>query len=187
MKYQLFNLLFALSVLYSCNSGGAEAEVHKLNLSERTVSPGMVKSKNDFNTYLPIYSSIYVLSEQEKRSLTSTVSIHNMNLNDSLFVKQIDYYNTEGAFLRSYIDTAIFLKPMETINIVVRQKDNQGGTGANFLIKWAVNNPAANYPLIEAVMISTASQQGISFTTRGVLLDTPNEKKVEVIDSTRAL
>ena len=65
----------------------------------------------------------------------------------------------------------IFITPMETINIVIYQTDNAGGTGANFLVNWTLNDKAANPPLIEAVMKSTAGQQGISFTTRGVIME----------------
>lgn len=165
-------LLICVLALFSCQPDSLEnTSVHKLDLSKRTVNPGMIESYAHSTTYLPIYSSIHTMSENETKSLTSTVSIHNMNLNDSLFVSKIDYYNTEGKYVRSYIKTPIFITPMETINIVVHQKDNVGGTGANFLIDWSLNNNAANPPLIEAIMIRTMGQQGISFTTRGIIMD----------------
>ena len=56
---------------------------------------------------------------------------------------------------------------METIEIIIEEKDSEGGSGANFVFDWAMKNDT-NPPLIEAVMISTYGQQGLSFTTRGV-------------------
>jgi hypothetical protein len=55
---------------------------------------------------------------------------------------------------------------METIEIVINEKDDLGGTGGNFIFEWFIpkNSPE---PLFEGVMISTTSQQGLSFTTQG--------------------
>jgi hypothetical protein len=46
----------------------------------------------------------------------------------------------------------------------------QGGAGASFVIDWGSNSPKAK-PLIQAVMIGTLSQQGISFITQGVVIE----------------
>ena len=56
---------------------------------------------------------------------------------------------------------------METLEIIIEEDDTEGGSGANFIFDWAVNNEK-NPPLFEAVMISTHGTQGLSFTTRGV-------------------
>ena len=58
---------------------------------------------------------------------------------------------------------------METVEIVIDQDDNEGGTGANFIFDWKIK-PDTNEPLFEAVMISTYGQQGLSFTTTGIRL-----------------
>lgn len=186
MLKKVLILMISVGTLVSCEPDPENPTVHELDLDNKVVQEGMLNTNSSFTTYLPIYSSVYAISHNDVRSLTSTVSIHNMNLEDSLFVKKIDYFNTEGDLVRSYIDHPIFIKPMETVNIVVHQIDNLGGTGANFLIDWALNDKSANPPLIEAVMISTSGQQGISFTTRGEIMDYPDDSdlmKKEILDS----
>jgi 5,10-methenyltetrahydromethanopterin hydrogenase len=78
-----------------------------------------------------------------------------------------DYINTIGENIRQYIKKPIYLKPLETIEIVINEQDIEGGSGANFIFDWTMKNEK-NPPLFEAVMISTYGQQGLSFTTRGV-------------------
>ena len=53
---------------------------------------------------------------------------------------------------------------METLEIVIAQKDIEGGTGSNFLFEWKtpLNCPE---PLFEGVMSSMQGNQGVSFTT----------------------
>ncbi len=78
-----------------------------------------------------------------------------------------DYYNTEGNKIRQYIKKPVFLKPLETIEIIIEEDDKEGGSGANFIFNWAMKNHN-NPPLFEAIMISTYGQQGLSYSTRGV-------------------
>ena len=48
----------------------------------------------------------------------------------------------------------------------IKSKDKSGGSGAKFIVKWESKKPV-NQPLIEAIMISTRSGQGISFVSKG--------------------
>jgi hypothetical protein len=48
--------------------------------------------------------------------------------------------------------------------------DTVGGSGANFLVKWQAKSKV-NPPLIEGVMIGTRSGQGISFVSRGQVIN----------------
>ena len=48
----------------------------------------------------------------------------------------------------------------------VQKGTDSGGSGAKFIVRWESTEPV-NPPLIEAIMISTKSQQGISFISRG--------------------
>ena len=168
MIKNIASLLFIVFIFVSCDTEEEYSPIHKLDLSNHTATVNMIKSDKSFTTYLPIYTSVFTRSQNQHKPVTTTVSIHNINVKDSLFVNKINYYNTEGEFVRSYIENPIFIRPMETINIVVHQADNSGGTGANFLIDWVLNNQESNPPLIDALMISTTGQHGLSFTTRGI-------------------
>lgn len=119
------------------------------------------------STYLSVYSEIYSYSPETTFPLTATVSIHNTSLSDSIFITKADYYNTHGELIRNYISKPIFVKPLESLQIVINETDGSGGTGANFVFDWLTQNEG-NEPFFEAVMISTSGQQGMSFTTKGV-------------------
>ena len=71
-----------------------------------------------------------------------------------------------GSTFLSYFDKTIFIRPLETVQIVIDGVDNEGGTGANFIFDWQMR-PKATEPLFEAIMLSTYGQQGISFVTEG--------------------
>ena len=119
------------------------------------------------STYLPVYSEIYQRNKDFTFNLTATVSIRNISLKDTIYLYKADYYNTQGDLLHEYIDDPVFVKPMETIEIVVAENDLKGGTGANFVFDWSKRIDKLD-PFFEAVMISTSGQQGISFTTQGI-------------------
>lgn len=119
-------------------------------------------------TYLPVYSEIYQRNKDYTYNLTATVSIRNISLTDTIYLHKADYYDTHGEKIRSYFNKRVFIKPMETIEIVVNEDDKKGGTGANFIFEWSKEKGALD-PFFEAVMISTSGQQGISFTTQGIV------------------
>lgn len=122
------------------------------------------------NTYLSVYSQVYSLTESKTHDLTATVSMKNPNIDGRIIIRKAAYYNTSGALMRTYFDHPIYIAPMETVEIVIDEKDQSGGTGANFIFDWEVS-PGLYNPIFEAVMISTIGQQGLSFTTQGVDLN----------------
>ncbi|MGI9525860.1 MAG: DUF3124 domain-containing protein [Weeksellaceae bacterium] len=122
------------------------------------------------NTYLAVYSEIYARKESRTYPLTITVSIRNTSLNDSVYINKSEYYNTQGDLINTYFDNSIYLAPMETVEIVVEEDHEQGGSGGNFVFHWATKSKKIK-PLFEAIMISASGQQGISFTTQGIDLE----------------
>lgn len=118
-------------------------------------------------SYLSVYSQVYTFTENQKNSVTATVSMRNVSESDTIFVLRADFFNTEGKKLRSYFDFPIAIVPMETIEIVIPQEDNEGGTGSNFIFEWKTpkNSPE---PLFEGVMCSMQGTQGFSFSTQAV-------------------
>ena len=160
-------ILFIALTFFSCESETDRYPVQKTDWASRKSEISNFNDYNQGRTYLPIYSHIYHIHEHRTFDLTTTISIRNVSLTDSVYILTADYYNTIGTNIRQYITSPIFLKPMETLEIVIGELDIEGGSGANFVFDWAIKN-AKNPPLFEAVMISTYGQQGLSFTTRGV-------------------
>jgi len=152
-----------------CNQKRELSSINQINWNKRTVEQLSNDTLVKGQTYLPIYSQIYSQTEHKTHDLTVTISMRNINLHDTIFINKATYYNTHGALIRTYFTKTIFIAPMETVEIVIDEIDQEGGTGANFLFDWQIN-PVSNEPLFEGVMISTSGQQGLSFTTRGIKL-----------------
>ena len=123
--------------------------------------------------YVPVYSHIYSGDKERPVYLAVTVSIRNTDPAQAIRVTAVDYFDSEGRRLMRYLDEPIMLAPMATIRYVVKESDKAGGSGANFIVRWQTSTPV-NPPLVESIMISTASQLGISFKSRGVPIVEPN-------------
>lgn len=115
--------------------------------------------------YVPIYSNVYSKTKDTRFLLTATLSIRNTSFTDTLLVNQIDYYDTSGKLMNAFIEEPIYLNPMSSIDYVIDEDDDRGGSGANFIVIWSAEKNIN--PLIQAVMISTNGQQGVGFTTDG--------------------
>ncbi len=117
--------------------------------------------------YVPVYSHIYSGDKERPVYLAVTVSIRNTDPSAAIQLTAVDYYNSKGEQIQRYLDKPITLPPMATTRYVVKESDKAGGSGANFIVRWQSDTPV-NPPLVESIMISTASQLGISFVSRGV-------------------
>jgi hypothetical protein len=121
--------------------------------------------------YVPVYSHIYSGDRERPIYLAVTVSIRNTDPAHSIQLTGVDYYDSEGKQIRRFLEKPMTLAPMATTRYVVKESDKAGGSGANFLVRWQSQTPV-NPPLTEGIMIGTASQLGISFSTRGVAIVT---------------
>ncbi len=166
MKNILIILILIFGII-SCNKEKDDSQWEKvIGFNEVKETSGINQLPKGI-AYLPLYSHIYHIHETNPYMLTVTVSIRNVSLLDTAYILKCDYHNTEGKKIREYVHKPVFLKPLETIEIVISEADKDGGSGANFIFEWAMKNKKYP-PLFEAVMISTQSQQGLSFVTRGI-------------------
>lgn len=161
------SLALVLLALAACEGPPATSSIDPVHWERRTVRGALPDSLGAGATYLPVYSEIYSKTEDLTHRLTVTVSIRNVGRADTVYLRSAEYFDTHGAPIRTYFTDPVYLAPLETIEIVINEVDEEGGTGGNFLFDWAVAR-GSNPPLFEAVMISTSAQQGLSFTTHGV-------------------
>ena len=154
-------LLFA-----SCSEDKEISSVDPVNWNKRTVQLNQAYSLVHGQTYLSVYSQIYSQTEHSRHDLTVTVSMKNMNTSDTVYISKAQYFDTKGKLIRTYFENPIFIAPMETVEIIIDEDDRKGGTGANFLFEWQVQEGVIE-PYFEGIMISTTGQQGLSFTTQG--------------------
>ena len=116
--------------------------------------------------YVAAYSIIRLGGGQGKVELATTLSIHNTSEERPLNILRVDYFDTAGNLVHSYLPKPIAIRPFGTVEAFVPAENTRGGTGANFVVEWAANGQIAE-PLIEAVMVGTLGAQGFSFTSRG--------------------
>ena len=116
--------------------------------------------------YVPTYSHIYVQDGTREIDLAATLSIRNTDPDRAITLTDVSYFNSTGQLVRRYLEQALRLQPLSSRAFVIEERDKVGGVGANFIVEWQ-SEAHVSSPIIEAVMISTASTQGISFVSRG--------------------
>ncbi|MBN2173855.1 MAG: DUF3124 domain-containing protein [Bacteroidales bacterium] len=119
--------------------------------------------------YVPIYSEIFYGDAGKTIELAATLSIHNTDLENLIVIKNINYHDTKGNLIKKFLRQPISLSPLETNNITIDEQDKTGGIGANFIVEWYCQYHVSS-PIIEAIMITTQMNQGISFTTTGKII-----------------
>lgn len=129
-----------------------------------------VKRFKGQTVYVPIYSHIYHGDKENYPFyLTATLSIRNTDPDNPISITVVDYYDSDGKLLKNYNEKPLRINPMGAIRLIVKESDTSGGSGANFIVKWESDHRVVQ-PLIEAIMIGTKFQQGISFTSRGQII-----------------
>lgn len=116
---------------------------------------------------VPVYSHIYHGDKQESFLLSVTLSIRNTSLTDPIAIRSVRYYNSAGKVIKSYDEGYLQVAPLATITFFIPQEDTSGGSGANFIVEWVAEKKNVAEPIIEAIMLNTTFQQGVSFTTFG--------------------
>ena len=119
--------------------------------------------------YVPAYSHIFHSDSTRSLNLAATLSIRNTDPERPIRLLRVEYYDNDGRRVRSYLEQPRSLGPMASVAYVVDRDDTTGGVGANFIVEWR-SDASVTEPLMEAVMISTSSAQGVSFTSRGQTL-----------------
>lgn len=142
----------------------------KNETSLRAVTLDKTKVVMGQTVYVPVYSHIYYYSSQNHvMNLSATLSIRNTDLANSIIITSVRYYDTDGQLIRQDIKSPVELKPLASTDFFIAADDTSGGSGANFIVEWVALKTVYE-PVIEAVMISTSSNQGISFISPAKVL-----------------
>ena len=128
-----------------------------------------VNSVRGQTLYVPVYSEI-PHGERATLELTVTLSIRNIDRQVAMTVRTVDYYNAKGDLVRSYAREPQALPPLAAVEFVIKASDRSGGISAGFLVAWESASLCVP-PVVEAVMISTASAQGISFLSQARVVE----------------
>ena len=120
--------------------------------------------------YVPIYSEIYYFDKSKTLQLAATLSVRNTDSQHSMIITSVKYYSSAGDLVREHLDSPLQLAPLASTDFIVNQDDQTGGSGANFLVEW-ISEVEVSEPIVEALMVSTNSQQGISFVSQGRVIE----------------
>lgn len=129
----------------------------------------LIKSSGQ-TVYAPVYSHIYVGSQGQEFQLAATLSIRNTNLEKSIKLEWVRYYNSSGKLLRNLIEGPIQVAAFSSAQYFIGESDTLGGFGAFFLVRWS-SETMVNEPVIEVVTVGTRSGQGISFISSGKVIE----------------
>jgi len=159
-------LCILIGLCWSCKpSTPLSPEQHNAPTNYTFVDP--VSPAHMDTIYVPIYSDIYDQTVDSKSLLTATLSIRNTSMRDSIYIVDVDYYDTQGKLVRGYLDKTLLLTPLQSTEYIVEEADDTGGTGANFIITWG-GNSAKIKPIFQAVMVLKSGQHALSFVTQGL-------------------
>jgi hypothetical protein len=167
---KIVTLMVSILALTSCSS----QQVKRQAVSQPTPVGAEAKAPAEADgnqimgqtIYVPIYSHIYIRDKNRVINLAATLSIRNTDAQNPILIISARYYDTNGALVKEYVNQPLRLAPMASTDFVVTEDDTSGGAGANFIVEWSAG-VEVTAPVVEAVMISTASQQGISFVSQG--------------------
>ena len=138
------------------------------------VEPSLDRVAIRRTVYVAAYSALRLGGGKGKVDLATTLSIHNSSEERPLNLLRVDYHDTAGNLVHSYLPKPIAIRPFGTVETFVPAENTRAGTGANFIVEWTADGRITD-PLIEAVMVGTLGAQGFSFTSRGktMITETP--------------
>jgi len=116
--------------------------------------------------YVPVYSHVFFGDRGTTFNLATTLSIRNADPSQALSVISADYYDSGGRLIKKHLSAPVALNPLASAEIFIPESDTSGGFGASFIVRWA-SKEAVVPPVIECLMIGARSGQGISFVSRG--------------------
>lgn len=117
--------------------------------------------------YVPVYSHVYTDDAARPFLVAVTLVVRNTDSEAPRFLTAVKYFDSDGRLVRDYAPKPLRVAPMASAEFFVPQSDTKGGSSASFLVVWRGKTTAAEAPMAEAVMVGTATNQVVSFTSQG--------------------
>lgn len=119
--------------------------------------------------FVPAYSEMLITPDRTI-DLAVTLAIHNTDFEHPIILTSVRYYDTQGQLLREYLSEPQRLAPLASTEFFVSASEQSGGLGTNFVVEWVAEQPVFE-PIVEAIMLNTSSNQGISLTSPGRVIN----------------
>ena len=170
MKNKLFIVTtvlccFICSLSYSMEKSDVASQNQKALFSHSLEDLEIVKSQVVF---VPAYSEIYV-SAKKTIPLIATVAIHNTDNAETIVIKSVRQYDTNGSLRKEFIEKPLLLDPIASRAFVGETTSKGSGIGANFIVEWAAEK-AVQEPVIEAIMTNRVGTTGFSLISPGRII-----------------
>ena len=139
-------------------------------LAAPALAERILRQATSQKVYVPVYSHVYQGIKNRAYNLSALLSVRNVDLKEPITIVSVKYYDDHGNMVEDFVNTPTVVPAMATFEVHIPERDQKGGSGANFTVKWHSKNKVS-IPVIQAVMIGTASTQGISFVCDGVVIE----------------
>lgn len=166
-----FLAIAAVMILTGCTSPATTpaGDQSLVNQPQQITLDANFKAATGQTIYVPVYSYIYHDNGRRIFNLATTLSIRNTDAANAIVVTCVRYYNSNGQLVRQYLESPIQLAAIASTDFFIDTTDNSGGLGASFIVDWVAQTDVTE-PIIEAVMIGSGYQQGISFISPGKVI-----------------
>lgn len=118
--------------------------------------------------FVPAYSEIYV-SPNKTIPMIATVGIHNTDAEETIVIKSVRQYDTNGSLLKEFVEKPLLLAPIASSTFVGETTGKGSGIGANFIIEWGAEKTVRE-PVIEAVITNRVGTTGFSLISPGRII-----------------
>jgi hypothetical protein len=179
--YRLFYWAIAVILITSCvsqnKSSPSQADRDPTDRSQQAIAVDEnFKIVMGQTIYVPIYSYIYHGDGRQLYNLTATLSIRNTDLTNPIVVTSVRYNDSAGKLVKQYLDRPIQLSALASTDFVIDRSDTSGGLGASFIVEWVARTEVSE-PIVEAVLIGSSGQQGISWLSLGRVIKSQTNPK----------
>ena len=144
-----------------------EAQERLLKPFSAAIAAAPASTVRTGSIYVPAYAQLPVGAGAFNVDLSVTLSIRNTSPKKVLAVRRIEFFDTSGKLIESYLSTPIGVRPYGTVNLFISVMDRRGGSGGNFVVDWGGDTDMSE-PIIEAIMLGEFGGRAYSFVSRGV-------------------
>ena len=145
-------------------------------LSETGHANGEKKVSSGQTMYVPAYQSIAVSKKPRRLALTTTLSIRNTDPERQITIVSVKYSAANGYLIKNLLESPQTLGPLEAVSFVPDEpKEKRDEAETSFIVIWKAVGKEVSWPIVQAVMIGAAGQQGISFVCDGQVIRSASE------------
>ena len=92
-------------ILVGCSGQSYEAASDQESQTTQAAARGDLSIFTGQVLYVPAYSEVYSATEDQTWDMTVTLSIRNANLDKSIFINSVQYYDTNGKLVTDYVES----------------------------------------------------------------------------------